>query len=87
VKRQFRIIDNMADTGGIPLVLVDDTDTVIRTGDSPRVLADTAFTLGADEVRHDESHMEIETEMIDQRPMFRTNRQERSRFVWNGGFE
>lgn len=52
-KRVFRIEQNVSDAGGSPLVLIDDTDTVVRTGDRPGVLADIAFdTLGADEVWH-----------------------------------
>jgi hypothetical protein len=52
-KRVFRIEQNTNDPGGVPLILIDDTDTVVRTGDRAGVLADIAFdTLGADEVWH-----------------------------------
>lgn len=52
-KRVFKIETNVSDPGGSPLVLIDDSDEVVRTGDRAAVLADIAFdTLGADEVWH-----------------------------------
>ncbi len=61
MKRQFHITDNAADRGGSPLILIDDTDTVVRIGDRPQVLAEIALCeLGADEVIHEDQRWELE---------------------------
>lgn len=52
-KRRFRITENPAGPeGGAPWALHDDTDEIVRVHTSPRVLADIAFDIGADEVTH-----------------------------------
>lgn len=61
MKRQFHISDNVADRGDSPLVLIDDTGTVVRVGDRSQVLAEIALCeLGADEVIHQDQRWELE---------------------------
>lgn len=50
--KTFTIVDGIGTAH--PYLLIDDTDTVVRTGSKPRELADWAFDVGADEVRHEE---------------------------------
>jgi hypothetical protein len=60
-KRVFRVEDNPRNRGNEPLVLIDDTDTVVRVHDTPRVLIDIALeTLGADVVIHGAERWELE---------------------------
>jgi hypothetical protein len=51
-KRKFRIEDNVTGEG---LVLIDETDTVVRVDDKASYLAELAFSLGADEVAHNQT--------------------------------
>ena len=59
--RVYRIEQNTRDRGSEPLVLLDETDTVIRVGQSVRVLIDIALEeLGADQVIHANERWELE---------------------------
>jgi len=61
MKRVFRVEQNSRDRGGEPLVLLDETDTVIRVGQSVRVLIDLALEeLGADTVIHANERWELQ---------------------------